>query len=144
MSFDSNKYYLVDAIYRWCQDTGLTPHIVVDLSSSGVVVPERYAESGKMVLNISKKAVKDFQISKDGVDFYANFSQKVERLFVPIYAVMAIYAYENGEGITFDDDDDYDGYDESGETGSGALSVSGSVNDDVMVNKKVPSLTVLK
>ena len=106
----SNKPYLVKAIYQWCSDNDLTPHILVDTSQDGVLVPSEFIEDNRIVLNISDEATKELTLDEEAVEFMANFSHRytrgVTRVFVPIDAVLAIYAYENGEGITFGDDDD--------------------------------------
>ena len=105
----SNKPYLVKAIYDWCHDSGLTAHILVDASQDGVLVPTEFIEDSRIVLNISEEATKQLKIDSEAVEFMANFSQRVIKVCVPIEAVLAIYAYENGEGITFGDADDESG-----------------------------------
>ena len=138
MSMSSNRSYLIEAIHKWCLDNHLTPYIVIDASFSGVKLPKPFLMGKRMIVNISPKAVKSLQIDREKMDFYANFSQKVEKIHAPIDAIMAIYAYENGEGITFDEIDDEDG------DGEVDMSVCDSDNDDVMINKKIPKLTLIK
>ena len=141
----SNKPYLINAIYQWCLDCDFIPHIVVDASMTNCNFPGKKEGERRLVFNISKKAVKDFEIIDEKIIFYANFSQKVEKITFETHAVYAIYAYENGEGITFDEDFDVD--DEDGEGGLadlGYMEVMSSHNDVVMVNKKTPQLTIIK
>ena len=142
----TNKYYLVKAIYDWCQDSGLPPQIVVDVGFYGVKIPKNHVHEGTMVLNISAKATKNFTLTCDQVAFYANFNQKIENIVIPIDAICAIYALENGEGITFDMDDDEGDGSSSVSPGldHGMMAVSCSDNDDIMINKQVPVLTIIK
>ena len=135
MSMNSNRSYLVEAIYKWCLDHQLTPYVVIDAHAKETKLPKDFSLGKRMVLNISQKAVKDLSITRECIEFYANFNQKIQKIIAPIDAVLAIYAYENGEGITFDEED---------EDGEGSMSICDSDNDDVMVNKKVPSLTLIK
>ena len=134
----SNKFYLVRAIYDWCNDAQYTPYLLVDTSFSGIVLPKLSLDR-KMVLNISGKATKDLSLTHEAVEFHANFDQKVEKVKIPIDAIFAIYAYENGEGITFDEDEE----DDDGGDG-GQCAIVECDNDAIMTNKKTPSLKIIK
>ncbi|MES1987003.1 MAG: ClpXP protease specificity-enhancing factor, partial [Pseudomonadota bacterium] len=94
----SNKPYLIRALYEWVLDNNLTPHVVVDATLEGVVVPVKYIEDGKIVLNISPMAVKDLEMLNEGVFFSARFGGVAMSIAVPTYAVIAVYAQENGRG----------------------------------------------
>ena len=45
-------------------------------------------------------------MSNQVVTFEASFSGVVYSIYVPVMAVQAIYAYENGRGMVFDEEDD--------------------------------------
>ncbi|STQ08926.1 stringent starvation protein B [Enterobacter cloacae] len=45
--------YLLRAFYEWLLDNQLTPHLVVDVTLPGVLVPMEYARDGQIVLNIA-------------------------------------------------------------------------------------------
>ena len=49
--------YLLRAFYEWLLDNQLTPHLVVDVTLPGVLVPMEYARDGQIVLNIAPRAV---------------------------------------------------------------------------------------
>jgi len=106
MQFSTNKPYLLRAIYEWIVDNGGTPHIVLFAENPSVSVPQQYVENGKIVLNISPTAAQNLLIDNDGVSFSARFGGKPFTIFSPIGAVMALYASENNEGLSFEPEDD--------------------------------------
>ncbi len=95
------KPYLLRAARDWCLDNGLTPHLLVDATAAGVVVPTNHIEDGKIVLNTSPRAIQAFDIDDGGVRFAARFGGKEFFIEAPLSAVLALYAKENGQGITF-------------------------------------------
>ncbi|BBB24295.1 stringent starvation protein B [Isorropodon fossajaponicum endosymbiont JTNG4] len=94
--------YLIRAYHAWMEDTELTPHILVDCTYSGVVVPKQFIQQDKIVLNIASNATHDLVINNNNLSFKARFSNKSVDIFVPINAVASIYAGENGEGMFFE------------------------------------------
>ena len=97
----SRKPYLLRAMHQWIVDSGMTPHMVVDVEVPGVEVPPGYAKDGKMILNTSYEATQGLQIAADQVEFSARFGGVARNLFIPMDAVLAIYAQETGEGMIF-------------------------------------------
>ena len=59
-------------------------------------------QEGKIVLNIAPLAVKDLSLDAQVVKFSARFNQVVQQVYVPMPAVLGIYAKENGRGMFFD------------------------------------------
>jgi stringent starvation protein B len=104
----SSRPYLIRAIYEWLVDNGLTPYIMVDATDDRVRVPNQYIDDGKIVLNIEPQAIANMRMGNDVVEFDARFSGVAHHLFVPVKAVKAIYAFENGRGMVFSEDDDGD------------------------------------
>jgi len=102
----SSRPYLIRAIYEWLVDNQLTPYLMVDAMASHVEVPENYIEDGKIILNIAPMAVRDLQIKNTDVRFDARFSGVTHHIYIPIPAVMAVYAFENGRGMVFSEEDD--------------------------------------
>ena len=94
--------YLIRAYCDWIEDSGYTPHVLVDCEKKGVVVPEGLANEGKIVLNIGSSATENRLITNDFISFKARFSGKPQKITVPCEAVLTIYAQENGEGMFFD------------------------------------------
>ena len=101
----SSRPYLLRGFYEWIVDNGYTPHILVDAGQPGVKVPTDSIVNGQIVLNITGAAVQRLTLDNDAVRFGARFAGVHWEIVVPIAAVMAIYARENGRGITFSDDD---------------------------------------
>ena len=93
--------YLIRAYCDWIDGSGLTPHILVDGENPGVVVPEGFANEGKIVLNISSAATENRLITNDSISFKARFNGRSQKVIVPCEAVLTIYAQENGEGMFF-------------------------------------------
>ncbi len=96
-----SRPYLLRALNEWILDNQLTPYMVVDASISDVQVPRDFVSNGQIVLNISPRAVKSLLISNEAVEFNARFGGVPMHVYVPIVAVMAIYAKENGQGMVF-------------------------------------------
>lgn len=104
----SSRPYLVRAIYDWLVDNQMTPYIMVDVHLPEVSVPQQYVEDGKIVLNLSPRAVAGLEMGNRAIEFNARFSGIPHHIYVPINAVKAIYAFENGRGMVFNEDDSDD------------------------------------
>ncbi len=101
----SNRPYLVRALYEWIGDNGLTPYLLVDAAANDVRVPPGAAKDGRVVLNVAPRAVTQFEIANDHVRFLARFGGVSQAVHVPMAAVLAIYAQENGQGMMFQSED---------------------------------------
>jgi stringent starvation protein B len=95
----STRPYLIRAIYEWIVDNHQTPHLLVDAAGEQVRVPQQYVDDGAIVLNVSPSAVRALDLGNEFVRFGARFSGKSYDIEVPVDAVQAIYARENGQGI---------------------------------------------
>ena len=100
----SNRPYLLRAVHEWICDNGLTPHIVVDAGKPGVQVPSQAVSDGRVVLNLAPRAVAHLEIGNDAITFTARFGGVSQRVNVPVAAVQAIYARENGQGMLLAED----------------------------------------
>jgi stringent starvation protein B len=100
-----SRPYLVRAIHEWILDNEMTPHLLVDIEGEGVEVPAQQGQNGKIVLNISPQAVEGLILGNDAIGFRARFGGISTDVYVPVEAVLAIYAKENGRGMVFTDDD---------------------------------------
>ena len=94
--------YLIRAIYDWCEDQGFTPHLLVDTSVEGVEVPWQLVENDAIVLNVQASAVRGLELGNEWIVFNARFSGKGMDITVPVDAVRAIFARENGQGYAFE------------------------------------------
>lgn len=98
----SNKPYLIRAFYDWIVDSACTPYILVNAVFPHCKVPKEFVENGEITLNVSPEAIRDLKIAKEALEFRASFSGVVHIIYVPIKAVLAIYANENQQGMFFD------------------------------------------
>lgn len=105
MKFSSNKPYLLRAIYEWVLSNDATPHVLLFAENPEVMVPQQFVENGKIILNISPTAAQNFIIDDDGLSFSARFGGKPFNIYSPIGAILALYASENGEGLSFEPED---------------------------------------
>jgi stringent starvation protein B len=101
MSEPSTKPYLMRAIYDWCVDSGYTPYLAVTVDAL-TRVPMEYVKDGEIVLNIGPIAVERFKMGDELVEFSARFNGVGREISIPISAVSAIYARENGQGLSFE------------------------------------------
>lgn len=95
----SNRPYLLRALYEWVTDNGLTPYILVDATVPQVRVPPGVAKDGKVVLNIAMRAVEKLEMGNEALTFSARFSGVSQYLYIPVVAIIAIYAQETGQGM---------------------------------------------
>ena len=109
----SNRPYLLRAFFDWIVDNQCTPHLVVNADFPAVQIPTQFVQDGQIVLNISPSAVTQFSMDNQQLSFNARFGGQPMQVYVPIGAVLAIYARENGEGTVFtaeeflEDEDDF-------------------------------------
>jgi stringent starvation protein B len=102
----SNRPYLLRALFEWIADNNMTPHILVEAGAEGVDVPDQAVQKGKVILNIDNSAVRELDLGNEWLTFKARFSGNEHNVSVPIDAVLAIYAKENGQGMMFAQDDE--------------------------------------
>ena len=105
MQMTSSRPYLIRAMYQWIADNGMTPHVLVDVSVDGVRVPEQHIQNGKIILNIAPMAISGLVLGDAEITFSARFSGKSMGVLIPVEAVLAVYAKENGQGMMFSEDD---------------------------------------
>jgi len=100
-----SRPYLLRALYEWIDDNAMTPYILVDAGVAGTEVPQQFVQDGKIVLNIAPRAVQHLALGNESVSFQARFSGNPMQVSVPLQAVLAIYARENGRGMVFTEED---------------------------------------
>lgn len=97
----STKPYLLRAIYEWCVDSGFTPYISVVVGPQARV-PVEYVRDGEIVLNIGPMATSRLAMGNEFIECTARFSGVARELSIPVSSVAAIYARENGHGMSFE------------------------------------------
>ena len=83
----------------------MTAHLLVNTSVADCLVPVDYIQDDKIVLNIAPMSVSGLLLGDENITFDASFNGASQSIYVPIKAVEAIYARENGQGMMFSDDD---------------------------------------
>jgi len=96
-----NKPYLIRAIYEWIGDNDCTPYLYIDSEADGAKLPNMLIGDNPLVLNISPSACKDLLISNEAIAFQTRFSGMVFDVYLPMDAIIAIVAKENGQGMSF-------------------------------------------
>jgi stringent starvation protein B len=96
----STRPYLIRALHEWCTDNGLTPHLAVSVDET-VQVPQEFVKQGEIVLNVSFDATSVLILGDELIEFKGRFSGTPREIRVPVRQVMAIYARENGQGMSF-------------------------------------------
>ncbi|QHF04911.1 ClpXP protease specificity-enhancing factor [Pseudomonas asturiensis] len=99
---NSSRPYLVRALYEWIVDNDCTPHMLVNAEFPSVQVPQGFANDGQIVLNVSPSAVRHLHMDNEAVSFEGRFGGVPHTLYVPVAAILGIYARENGQGMVFD------------------------------------------
>lgn len=102
----SNRPYLMRAVYDWIGDNDLTPYVLVDATVEGVRVPPQVIKNGQVVLNLAMRAVANLDLGNDWISFQARFSGSSHSIQIPVRAVLALYAQENGQGMMFPAEED--------------------------------------
>jgi stringent starvation protein B len=100
------KPYLIRSVYEWITDNGLTPYLLVNAEHPDALVPREFVEGGRIILNVRPEAVQGLSLGNDMIEFNARFGGAARHIFVPIRAVLAIYAKENGKGMVFDPEEE--------------------------------------
>lgn len=149
MPMTSNRPYLTHAIRDWINDNKLTPHIVVDTTVTGVKVPvEHVDETQQIVLDVSTAMVRNFELDGEKLAFDAAFPGVIYHIMVPVEAIMAIYCKENGQGIVFDDEEEWEMPDAEPPhlqtLDGGATAQAPKDKDPKKPNKGKPHLKVIK
>ncbi|MGP5064517.1 ClpXP protease specificity-enhancing factor [Psychrobacter celer] len=108
-SLTPTRPYMVRALYQWIEDNALTPYLMVDATAKNVQVPTEHMQDGRIVLNIASRATGNMRIDNDYIQFSARFGGVSQEIWVPLTAVMGIYAKENSQGMFFDPNE-YDNY----------------------------------
>ena len=98
----SSRPYLLRALYDWVLANECTPYITVNAFFAEVEVPQDYVRDGIIILNISPQAIENLTLGDAAVSFEGRFGGIPSMVYVPLGAVMSIYAKENGKGMVFE------------------------------------------
>jgi stringent starvation protein B len=118
---------------------------LVDAGQPGVKVPAHVVKNGQVVLNLAMRAVANLDLGNDRIAFQARFSGVSQNIVIPVAAVLALYAQENGQGMMFPADENEtlptDGIEAADEAEASTPSAGG---DDDRPKRGAPHLRVVK
>lgn len=97
----TTKPYLIRAIFEWCIDQGFVPYLTVSVDAH-TRVPRGHVKEGQITLNIGPEATQQLLLGNEEITFQARFNGAAFPVVVPIDAVAAIFARENGQGMAFE------------------------------------------
>ncbi|MGX5700743.1 ClpXP protease specificity-enhancing factor [Acinetobacter kookii] len=137
LNLTPTRPYLARAIYEWICDNNLTPYLLVDATQPNTMVPEQFIQDGQIVLNIVPHAVHKLYMGNEAITFSARFGGVSRDIYVPLNAVLGIYARENGQGLFFDPNE-YEGTQITEDTLE-----STTTSEETEQPKKKPSLRLL-
>ena len=104
---------------QWIIDSGCTPFVFVRTDILGVNVPEAFINDHRIVLDLAADSVRHYMLRDDVLTFEAVFGEQVEKIRIPMRAVLSIYAEENGAGWSFEDEEYPETNESSDEADSG-------------------------
>lgn len=144
VAMTSNRPYLLRAVYDWISDNDLTPYILVDATVQGVQVPPQVIKNGQVVLNLAMRAVANLDLGNDWISFQARFSGASQSIHIPVQAVLALYAQENGQGMMFPAEDEDGSTPPSGPAPDDTRPASGTDDVGEKPRRGAPHLRVIK
>jgi len=92
-------------LYEWVVDSDDVPHVLVDATTDGVVVPTEHVDDGKIVLNLGPNAVRDLVLEQDYVMCNSRFGGRDFEIYLPMASIRAIYGRDSRQGMVFPDED---------------------------------------
>lgn len=98
----SLRPYFIRALIDWIIDNDCTPHAVVDCAAHGAEGFAQYADDGALVLNLSATATRNLLMDNNTISVDCRFQGRAVHVSVPMGAVRAVYARENGMGMAFE------------------------------------------
>lgn len=135
-TFTPTRPYLARAIYEWICDNQLTPYLLVNATQPYTEVPQQFVKDGQIVLNLAPHAVHQLQMSNESISFSARFGGVSKDIYIPISAVLGIYARENGQGLFFEPSEYADVHVEANTSET-------ETQQEAKPSKKKPSLRIL-
>jgi stringent starvation protein B len=136
MGMTPNRPYIIRALYEWITDNHLTPHLLINADVTGVEVPARAIQQNKVVLNIDPGAVEGLDLGNEWLLFNTRFAGVKEAIRIPVEAIIAVYARENGQGMMFAQDEDLER--------DGRESIESGMDEGDDLAPRKPHLTLIK
>ncbi len=135
--------YMIRAFYEWLEDNSLTPYLLVDATQDNLVIPTEHVQNGQIVLNIASQATGNMNIDNNYINFNARFGGVSRELWIPMQAVMALFAKENQSIVMPFDPSEYENFTPEDPEPSNTKSTPASKADTIERAKKA-GLKILK
>lgn len=110
LNLTPTRPYMIRAFYEWLEDNALTPYLLVDATQDNLVIPTEHVQDGKIVLNIASQATGNMNIDNNYINFNARFGGVSRELWIPMQAVMVLFAKENQSIAMPFDPSEYDNF----------------------------------
>lgn len=110
LNLTPTRPYMIRAFYEWLEDNALTPYLLVDATQDNLVIPTEHVQNGQIVLNIASQATGNMNIDNNYINFNARFGGVSRELWIPMQAVMALFAKENQSIAMPFDPSEYDNF----------------------------------
>ena len=102
------KAYTIEGYYRWIVDSGCTPYLVVNTAVDHVEVPKEYVRHHQITLNMAPASLRELTFHPAYLSFLTQFAGVTHSIYVPMIAILSVYAKETGAGKVFEGlDEDY-------------------------------------
>lgn len=141
LNLTPTRPYMIRAFYEWLEDNALTPYLLVDATQDDLIIPTEHVQDGRIVLNIAAQATGNMNITNDYINFSARFGGVSRDLWIPMKAVLAIFAKENQSIVMPFDPNEYANYTPNEPTPQSESSNSSSKKPK---RENKPGLRVLK
>ena len=105
-SYTAKRGYILDAFYRWIHDNNLSAFVVANIHAPNIQAPLQYAVNGSITLDLSEDAVDNLKITPLYIRATCYFDEGPCDVYIPMHSVVGIYAAENMDGYSFEDDDE--------------------------------------
>ena len=106
MKRPSIKSYLIQAIWNWCNDCGLSPYILVNVDEN-CTVPMEFVQDGRIIFDISSEATHSLSFEESSLSFEARFGEKAMHCFVPYRNIIGMFPNEEpNKGMMFSPESD--------------------------------------
>lgn len=135
--------YVFRALYDWMIDSDVTPHLLVNVHTKGVIVPAQFQSQENLILSISPRAVVNFDIQDKGISFTTRFNGVSEDLYIPYRAMSQLISSEDqiafplAPWLVFDNSqDDLDDENAFSFEEEGDFSVVDDSDDDAILDPK--------
>ncbi len=104
VNLETQKPFLIRAIYDWMITYQYTPQIQICPLISGCILPDYLLIRSEIILSISPKAITNLLVTDDAISFKAIFRGMPFAVKLPLTSVAAIVALEEEVGYLFDID----------------------------------------